>query len=273
MAGWTWRGTRLPAADTGMRDTCRFTEQFQKMPRTLIGVRTPDTPFILDTYSAREVVLHRHYSLTSQEVRPLRGGPSRYELLWRPYDPFTGVPLPPSDTAELLDAETAVVLAVASAKAAAGRFPAAVNLPADAFSPTAVARLAAVNAGVVIEITEKRALHHQWKLARLLARALGVGIALDDAGSGFCDLDRVRSVRPDLVKLDRSLLWSPAALDFAVAARSVGAALVCEGVEDSTGLERAGELGADAVQGWGVSRPVPLITTETGETWRMGNPE
>jgi predicted signal transduction protein with EAL and GGDEF domain len=256
-------------AGGNVNDTSRFRDELQKVPRTVLVMPVPDAPFALDASSARDVVLHRHYHLLSQEVRPLLGGPNRHELLWRPYDPFTGTPLSPSDVAELLDAETAVELAVASAKAAVGRLRVTVNLPADAFSPTAVVRLAAANVGVVVEITESRALHRRWKLARLAARVLGVGVALDDAGTGFCNLARVRAVRPDIVKLDHTLLWSPVAPEFVAAARSVGAKVVCEGVEDAAGWARAAELGADAVQGWGVSHPVPFDPTDTRETWGM----
>jgi EAL domain-containing protein (putative c-di-GMP-specific phosphodiesterase class I) len=221
---------------------------------------------------ARRIVRGRHYRFVAQEVRSLRGAPSRYELLWRPHHPVTGEPLSPFEVAEALDASTATVLAVEAAREGSGRMPVTVNLPADAFSVTAVLRIAAVNRDAVIEITETRALHRRWRLARTLARALRVRVALDDVGTGRCDIDRVALVRPDVVKLDRGLLGSPDARGYVAIARHVGAKVVCEGVEGPDGFPLAHRLGADAVQGWGVGRPFPFSSIDTGETWRNGCP-
>lgn len=229
------------------------------------------TPTVTPDLACRIVSGH-HYRFVAQEVRFLRGAPSRYEMLWRPHHPVNGEPLSPFEVAEALDTSSATRLAVDAAREAVGRMPVTVNLPADAFSLSAVLRIAIVNRNAVIEITETRELHHRWKLARRVARILRVRVALDDAGTGHCDIDRVALVRPDVVKLDRSLLGSPDARGYVAISRHVGATVVCEGVEGPEGFALAHRLGADAVQGWGVARPFPFSSIDAGETWRNGCP-
>ena len=70
-------------------------------------------------------------------------------------------------------------------------------------------------------------------------RGLGIGIAVDDFGTGYASLARLHQLRPDVVKIDRSLLSAPtggqtgAPLLTGVAhlAPEIGATVVAEGVE------------------------------------------
>ena len=63
--------------------------------------------------------------------------------------------------------------------------------------------------GIVIELTEHTLPAEDRDLQRELEdlRGRGARIALDDAGAGYAGLSHVVRVRPDLIKLDRSL-WS-----------------------------------------------------------------
>ncbi len=98
-------------------------------------------------------------------------------------------------------------------------------------------------------------------------RAHGCLIALDDFGAGHSNFDRVWRLRPDIVKLDRSLV-ARAALD--VQARRVvvqmvsllhecGALVLMEGVETEAEAYVALEADADMVQGYYFARPQPAL--------------
>ena len=131
--------------------------------------------------------------------------------------------------------------------------------------------------GVVLEFTElsdsepSGGLHEE--VERLRER--GALVAVDDWGSGFSNLDRVLLLRPDLVKIDMSLVHH-LELDYHRAAiqslcgwgDAVGARICAEGVETEEQARRLGELGVHLGQGWffgvpsatgrdpGLSRPV-----------------
>ena len=117
---------------------------------------------------------------------------------------------------------------------------------------------------VVLEITE-RAIGE--RPAQLLAtvsrlRAAGWRIALDDVGADDMSLAFMPLLRPDIVKLDLSLVQKrpgPAVAEImnavnAYAERS-GAVLLAEGIEDEKHLEIARALGARLGQGWMFGRP------------------
>jgi EAL domain-containing protein (putative c-di-GMP-specific phosphodiesterase class I) len=112
---------------------------------------------------------------------------------------------------------------------------------------------------VVVEITE-RALAAD--LAGVLAgaerlRAAGCAIALDDVGAEPESLALIPLLRPEVVKLDLSLLRTvkdPATVVVAGAVRAyaeqAGAEVVAEGIETPEDLTRALVLGATLGQGW-----------------------
>ncbi len=96
-------------------------------------------------------------------------------------------------------------------------------------------------------------------------KALGVRLAQDDLGSGHSSLLRLRHVDFDDVKLDQSLvrgreLDPRGALDFirplTDLAHNMGLTVIVEGLENDGLVEAAYILGADAGQGYGISRPL-----------------
>jgi EAL domain-containing protein (putative c-di-GMP-specific phosphodiesterase class I) len=95
---------------------------------------------------------------------------------------------------------------------------------------------------------------------------LGGFLLIDDAGAGFADEKRIRQLRPDIVKIDRSLFWQSLAGDdgrhriegILEAAREVGARTLIEGVEDAAQLDAVRELGADLAQGYHLGRPTAV---------------
>lgn len=94
---------------------------------------------------------------------------------------------------------------------------------------------------------------------------LGGTVLVDDAGAVCADESRIASLRPDVVKIDRSLFWQIAddadartRLDsLLAAAREAGAKVLVEGVSDAEQVERARALGADYAQGFHVGMPTP----------------
>jgi len=113
---------------------------------------------------------------------------------------------------------------------------------------------------VVIEVTERAI---TLRPARL--RAAGFGIALDDVGADRRSLALLPLLRPDIVKLDISLIHNhPSRMSGEVMngvcayAEQSGAAIVAEGIESERHLLAARSLGATLGQGWFYGRPAAL---------------
>ncbi|MFN8628876.1 MAG: EAL domain-containing protein [Chloroflexota bacterium] len=133
-----------------------------------------------------------------------------------------------------------------------------------------VAALGGVGRDLVLEVTEHAAVESYAVLRDVLA-AFGeqARIAVDDAGAGYAGLRHILEIRPDLVKLDISLVRgvaSDAAKRAMVGAmssfaRETGCALVAEGVEDEADAEALQALGVALGQGWLFGRPqrAPLL--------------
>jgi len=130
---------------------------------------------------------------------------------------------------------------------------------------------------VVLEITERALAARPAELLRTVerVRALGWGVALDDVGAESASLTFMALLRPDVVKLDLSLIQgrpSPAVAEImnavnAYAERS-GALLLAEGIETEAHLWAARALGATLGQGWLSGRPRPRTRGYLCGHWR-----
>ncbi|GEM_PF-1294354 len=95
-------------------------------------------------------------------------------------------------------------------------------------------------------------------------RARGVRLALDDLGSAYASLERLRSLPVDLVKVDRDfcigLERRPRDLRFLLSlvdlAQGLGVDFVAEGVESLEVLDAARVIGVPFAQGYAISRPL-----------------
>jgi EAL domain-containing protein (putative c-di-GMP-specific phosphodiesterase class I) len=125
---------------------------------------------------------------------------------------------------------------------------------------------------VVLEITEHVSVPDYNLLTSRTdeLRALGVRLAVDDAGAGFASFRHILRLAPEYIKLDRTLIENisedPARRALAAAvvlfAFEMGSAVVAEGVETLAELRMAQTLGIDAAQGFLLGRP-----TDDWSTW------
>jgi signal transduction histidine kinase/EAL domain-containing protein (putative c-di-GMP-specific phosphodiesterase class I)/CheY-like chemotaxis protein len=115
-----------------------------------------------------------------------------------------------------------------------------------------------------IEVTETAILHvDQARPTLEKLGALGVGVALDDFGSGYTSLHALRELRFSTLKIDRSFVsrclddTASAAIIHAVIAvgRSLGMQVVCEGVETPEQARFLRTAGVHLIQGWVYARP------------------
>ncbi len=125
---------------------------------------------------------------------------------------------------------------------------------------------------VAVEFLEAR-FDEPSRLAALAAalRRLGFLMALDDVGAGHSNLDRIPLFRPDIIKIDRSLItdvnadfYKQETLKSLVSlSRRIGALVVAEGIETEAEAVTALELGCDLMQGYFLARPQPADAFQT----------
>jgi EAL domain-containing protein (putative c-di-GMP-specific phosphodiesterase class I) len=117
------------------------------------------------------------------------------------------------------------------------------------------------------EITESAAMQNsQQQLGSLQAlRNLGSRILIDDFGTGYSSLSYLKHLPIDTLKIDRAFVrdmvadGNDAAIVRAIVAvaKSLGMALVAEGIESHEQLDCLRELGCECGQGFFFSPPVP----------------
>jgi EAL domain-containing protein (putative c-di-GMP-specific phosphodiesterase class I) len=127
------------------------------------------------------------------------------------------------------------------------------------------APLSAHASRIILEITERASLDQigdvQERVGQL--RRLGYRIAVDDLGAGYGSLSAMALIRPDLVKIDMSLVRNVHAdavrmrmvRSIGLMCQQLGTPWLCEGVETVDELEALVENGVDLVQGYLLGRP------------------
>jgi EAL domain-containing protein (putative c-di-GMP-specific phosphodiesterase class I) len=103
-------------------------------------------------------------------------------------------------------------------------------------------------------------------------RERGFLVVLDDVGAGHSNLDRIPLFRPDVIKIDRSLItnvdgdyYKQETIKSLVGlSRRIGALVVAEGIETEGEAIMALELGADLLQGFYLSRPQAVTAFDGG---------
>ncbi|WP_018886331.1 EAL domain-containing protein [Paenibacillus massiliensis] len=122
---------------------------------------------------------------------------------------------------------------------------------------------------VVLELTEKQAVHDYLEFERILSnyRAQGFRIAIDDVGSGYSSLKAIISLKPDFIKLDRALIrYADVHSDQQHLVRLLkefaagsGTYIVAEGIERDEEIEFLRSEGIDYGQGYALGRPDPQL--------------
>lgn len=119
---------------------------------------------------------------------------------------------------------------------------------------------------IVLELTEHVPIADYDALRAALARLGRVRVAVDDAGAGFASFSHVLELRPDFVKLDRTIVHGiegdPGRRAFVAGMRhfadQTGCSLVAEGVETARERRTLRELGVALGQGHLFQRPAPV---------------
>ncbi|GAA4961823.1 hypothetical protein GCM10023225_01800 [Kineococcus glutinatus] len=231
--------------------------------------------------AAGELRLH-HQPL----VRLADGGLCGVEALVRWQHPVRGL-LPPSEFIELAERSGLVrelgawVLEAAVEQAAAWARDAempdvevSVNLSARQLTdPALVGTVTAALARhgldprlLVLEVTETALVNDPDVAAAALAalKGLGIGIAVDDFGTGYASLTYLQQFPVDELKIDRSFVSGLGTSDGDSAivttcvqlAHAVGVRAVAEGVETQAQRDALRDMGCDVGQGYLFSRPV-----------------
>jgi EAL domain-containing protein (putative c-di-GMP-specific phosphodiesterase class I) len=120
-------------------------------------------------------------------------------------------------------------------------------------------------AGLIVEVTEEALVDFETGLDEVIAplAARGAKVAIDDMGAGYSGLRQITTLRPDYLKLDRSLVRGidadpdraallSALVGYAEHGRSL---LVAEGVETAAERETIAALGIPLIQGFYFARP------------------
>jgi len=157
----------------------------------------------------------------------------------------------------------------------------AINISASLLGDSAFFEQAArriVNAQIdrsrlVLEITESATLAdpHQAIDAMTALRALGVGLSIDDYGTGQSTLTYLKRLPVDEIKIDQSfvtdlvlsrndqiLVRSTIAL-----AHDLGFKVVAEGIESAECLALLASYGCDTAQGWHIGKPMSIDAFNT----------
>ena len=121
---------------------------------------------------------------------------------------------------------------------------------------------------VVIEVTEHARIPDYERAQRLLAdiRATGIRLAVDDAGAGYATFRHILALRPDVIKMDRSITQDidtdtarrALATALVIFAGELGASVVAEGVETEAEILALRRAGIHRAQGFALARPKAL---------------
>ncbi len=122
---------------------------------------------------------------------------------------------------------------------------------------------------LVLEVTENMVLADPVRVGDVLAQLgeLGLGLSLDDFGTGFSSLTHLKSLPVGEVKIDRSFVgrMTTDPVDAAIVqatiqlAHSIGIRVVAEGIEDQVTWSSLVANHCELVQGYALSRPLPAI--------------
>jgi EAL domain-containing protein (putative c-di-GMP-specific phosphodiesterase class I) len=131
-----------------------------------------------------------------------------------------------------------------------------------------------------LEVTESRMLDYGQVAAVMKhCRAHGIPFALDDFGTGYSNLTHLHRLDFEYIKMDqafaRQMFDSPRAMAIVEAvvamAHGLGAAVICEGVENARQLQRLRELNVRYAQGYLIGQAAPADRVMAGDAARAAD--
>jgi EAL domain-containing protein (putative c-di-GMP-specific phosphodiesterase class I) len=135
----------------------------------------------------------------------------------------------------------------------------------DAITSSMISETKVDPRNVVLELTERAAIADfaSFRATLEYLRALGFGVAVDDAGAGYGSLQCLAEVKPEWLKIDLSLVRGCDTDDVRASlieslvmfAKRVGAHLIAEGIETVGELDALRELGVRYGQGYLLAMP------------------
>jgi diguanylate cyclase (GGDEF)-like protein/PAS domain S-box-containing protein len=151
---------------------------------------------------------------------------------------------------------------------------ASINIPPAFWQPSAIRRMIAMIESfglgadrIMIEVTEQAAMTSVKKLNPMLAEihSQGLRLAIDDFGTGYSSLERLRQLRPSMIKIDRSFVKDLSSDHDAgvlvetmvTMAQKLGITCLAEGIETEAQLRFLLDRGCPLGQGYLYSRPLP----------------
>lgn len=119
---------------------------------------------------------------------------------------------------------------------------------------------------IILEITERSTVPDIENMINIVSKlqVKGVGIAIDDVGSGYSSLDMVAEVKPDYIKINMSIVRNIDKDKFRFGViqsvgrfcKKTGVKIIAEGVETQSELDALAEIGIPFAQGNFLSKPV-----------------
>ena len=134
-----------------------------------------------------------------------------------------------------------------------------------------------------LEVTESALMEDVTYFARTVAdlKSLGVKLSIDDFGTGFSSLGRLKNFPIDELKVDQGFVkglgadqQDTALVDAIVAmAHALNPSVTAEGVENETQLAHLRSLGCQRGQGFYLARPMPASAIDelvnTSHQWEL----
>ena len=125
-----------------------------------------------------------------------------------------------------------------------------------------------LNGSLILELTESAIMGDPDYAIRVLGNlaATGIGISIDDFGTGHCSLNYIKKLPANEIKIDRSFVMdmNRDQNDVVIVRATIGLAhnmghtVIAEGVEDEATLQNLRALGCDKAQGYHIAKPLPM---------------
>lgn len=138
----------------------------------------------------------------------------------------------------------------------------------EEFAERALRQIRRANASICFEITETAVIDNPQLAIEVMKElsAAGVGLSIDDYGSGLSSLSYLRSIPAKELKIDRMFVQTldrgssdallvKSTIDLA---HSLGMTVTAEGVETAESLAILKAMGADTAQGYYIAKPLPM---------------